>query len=377
VIADDDEFAALAQSWHELQQHAIGTSIFETFHFQHLWWKTYGKGRPLRVLVAMVGEAMVGILPLYVQTLRMMRYPVRLLRFVGNGGDTTPDDLGPILAAGHEASAARTLADAILQMPDWDVLHLPDMSPACPFTTGMAEAATRARLKTFAGRAERIAYLKLPPAWDDFLESLSSHRRKRIRYIRRRADTLCQARFFIWDDRAKLAEAFDRLAYLHHKRWDRAGKEHKFSSPEYLAFHRSLMDECMSRDQLRLYCLELSGQIAAMQYCYRFRNAVYVMQTGFDPDFSDAGQILLTQMIESAIGEGNSVLDFLRGEHSYKEQFPSCARETVFLTALRNNPGAWAYRMRRQYMPKVKARLLDAVKSLGLVASEKSSSAGR
>lgn len=355
-----------------MQQRTSETSIFETFHWQHLWWQTYGKGRPLRVLVATVGDAMVGVLALYVSTVQTMRYPVRMLRLVGNGGDTAPDDLGPNLAAGHEASAARALADAVLQMPDWDVLHLPDMNPACPFTTVMSEAAKRARLTTLTGRAERIAYLKLPPDWDGFLESLSNHRRKRIRYIRKKANTLHQARFFVWNDLAKLDEVFDRLAYLHHKRWDRAGEKHAFSSPEYLGFHRSVMRECMLRDQLRLYCLELSGQIAAIQYCYRFRNAVYVMQTGYDPDFSDAGQILLTHMIENAIGDGNGILDFLRGEHSYKEQFPSCERETVFLTALRHSPGAWVYRARRLYLPKLKARLRRAARRLGLVAPEES-----
>jgi CelD/BcsL family acetyltransferase involved in cellulose biosynthesis len=93
------------------------------------------------------------------------------------------------------------------------------------------------------------------------------------------------------------------------------------------------------------------------------------MQTGFDPDHSEAGQVLLTYMVESAIGEGHGVLDFLRGEHAYKEQFTSSKRETVLRTVLRSNPGAWVYRVRRLYLPKVKARVMRAVKNLGIMKS--------
>jgi len=377
VIQDAEEFAALAKEWEELQRCAAITSVFETFDWQHLWWQSYGKGKPLRLLVAMAGDAIVGILPLYIHTLPMMRYPVRLLRFVGSGGDTSPDDLGPILSAGREHIVARALAEAALELREWDVLDLSDMNPACAFTTAMAEVANAAQLETLKGRSERITYIELPPTWERFLETLSGHRRRLMRYNRKKLSTSHASRFFIWDDPSKMDEAFDRLAQLHHKRFSRVVKNHGFTSPEYLGFHRAVMKACMSRDRLRLYCLELSGQVAAMQYCYRFRNAIYVMQVGFDPDYSNSGKVLLTYMLESAIGEGHGVLDFLRGEHAHKEEFPCRDRETVYLTALRRSPGAWVYRARRLYLPKVKARLIRAVKELGLVKSPKADSERR
>lgn len=356
------EMAALSASWEALQAGAVITSVFETFDWQHLWWQSYGRGHALRVMVATAGDAVVGILPVYVHTVSMLRYPVRLLRFVGTGGDTSPDDLGPILAVGGEVEAARALAEAVLRLPGWDVLLLADMNPSCPFTSAIAAVARDAQLRTLTGRSERIAYVDLAPTWDAYTQALSSHRRKRIRYIRKNFGRGQPTRFFVWDDPATLEKGFDSLVRLHHKRWNRIGQRHAFSSPEYLAFHRAVMDACLARDRLRLYCLELSGQIVAAQYCYKFRNAVYVMQTGFDPDFSDAGQVLLSHMVEHAIGEGHKVLDFLRGDHAYKEHFAASERETMFVTAFRQTPGAWVYRTRRMYLPAIKARLLKALR---------------
>ena len=91
----------------------------------------------------MSGDTLVGILPIYVQTEVMLGCSVRLLRFVGSGGDTSPDDLGPILTAGREEEIALVLAEAALRLPGWDVLRLTDMNPACVFTQVLAARARR------------------------------------------------------------------------------------------------------------------------------------------------------------------------------------------------------------------------------------------
>ena len=87
VIKTDAEFAALEADWERLQSGAALTSIFQTFDWLHLWWTFYGRGRPLSVLVATAGQEPVGVLAVYVETVTIFHVPVRLLRFVGTGGD--------------------------------------------------------------------------------------------------------------------------------------------------------------------------------------------------------------------------------------------------------------------------------------------------
>jgi CelD/BcsL family acetyltransferase involved in cellulose biosynthesis len=364
ILETNAELAALATQWEALQKEAPVTSVFASFEWQHAWWQAYGRGQPLRLLLATDHGTLVGILPLYIQTLPMLRYPVRLLRFVGTGGDTFPDDLGPILAAGREADVARALADAVMRLPGWDVLLLTDMDPACRFTAIMGAAAGKVPFGSMSGRAERIAYLDLPPTWDAWLASLSRDRRYRIKNIRKKLNAAHPtARFFVWNDPKTLDQGLDRLVQLHHKRWESVGKTHAFSSPEYIACHRAAMAGCMARDRLRLYCLEIAGQVVAMYYFYKFRDRVYLMQSGFDPDFGNVkpGQVLLGHVVEHAIGEGNKVLDFLRGDHRYKDELATGERETVFLTAFRLRPGAWVYRARRLVLPAIKAYWVQAM----------------
>jgi len=353
----------LRTAWERLQQGAKVTSVFETFEWQSCWWETYGKPKSLRVLVASDDGEVVGILPLWIHAVDTMRYPVRLLRFVGSGGDTYPDDLGPILAPGREDEVARALASAVMKLPGWDVLLLTDMQPDSAFPAAMHLAVDQKGAASLAGRSERIAFLELPATWDAWLASMHRDKRYRIKNIRKKLLTAHKdARFFVWTDAATLDLGIDTLVRLHRKRWARTeGGSNSFATPEYVGFHRAVMKALHAKDQLRLYALEAGGEVIAMYYFYRFRDRVYLMQSGFDPDHADVkpGQVLLGHIVEHAIGEKSTVLDFLRGDHRYKDELATGERETVYLTAFRQRPGAWIYRTRRLVLPAVKASLKE------------------
>ena len=53
----------------------------------------------------------------------------------------------------------------------------------------------------------------------------------------------------------------------------------------------------------------------------------------------------------------SQLLDFLRGDHRYKEELANGERETVYLTALRWRPAAAVHVLRRVILPALKARL--------------------
>jgi CelD/BcsL family acetyltransferase involved in cellulose biosynthesis len=96
-----------------------------------------------------------------------------------------------------------------------------------------------------------------------------------------------------------------------------------------------------------------------MIYCYRFRNRVFLVQAGFDPDKASfkPGGVLLAYALEHAIGEGNAAFDFLRGEHRYKDQLASASRETGFIVVFRRSVGAYAFWMRRVFLPAMRKRI--------------------
>ena len=360
VLARADAFAYLAPEWNRLHAEATAASVFNSWIWQFQWWQVYGGGQALRLLVARQGDRVVGILPLYVQRIRVLGVPVRVARFVGTGGDTAPDDLGPVLARGEEAAIAPVLARAALGLRGIDAWRFSDLDPLSPFPDALRAAARGLGRPRADGGVERIALVELPATWDAVLRSLGRDRRWQLRRSRRRVAERHRARFFVWDDAAKLDAAIDRLAQLHRLRWAEAGATGAFRSQEYLRFHRSVMHSLLARRWLRLYCLEVDEAICAMLYCFRFRNRIYLMQSGFHPALGrlGVGRVLLGYALEHAIGEGNEAWDFLRGEHRYKEELATSHRETMSLDVFASTPAALASRARRVWLPRLKARLL-------------------
>ncbi|HYE41489.1 MAG TPA: hypothetical protein VEB23_16235, partial [Ramlibacter sp.] len=224
VLSTEEAFVELAVDWNRVHGECETASVFNTWLWQYTWWQVYGGGRPLRILVAMDGDTPVGIVPLHIRATRAMGATVRLLRLIGTGGDTHPDDLGAVLASHCAQAAADALAEAALALPGWDVLSLDDMDPRSPFPQALARAAAGRGLACEEGVSQRIPYVALPRSWDAYLASLDSKRRGRFRKMPRRLTENFRTRFFVWDDPAGIDAVVDRLAHLHRKRWLESGQ---------------------------------------------------------------------------------------------------------------------------------------------------------
>ncbi|MBI5784952.1 MAG: GNAT family N-acetyltransferase [Rhodocyclales bacterium] len=342
VIDSAEQFLAIATDWNELLETADAASIFMTWEWNHHWWQHYGKHHSLCIVTVWDDDRLKAILPIYLQQTRVLRiWPTTTARFIGTGGDTSPDYLGPIL---DPASANLTIpvlvTFVIHQLPNWSILCLSDLDQSSDF---YAELDRQFRACGYFHTSElsaTIALAALPRTWDDYLASLNGDRRNTIRRTRRKIETQHQGRFYVVTEENQVDDVLGSLIELHHKRWQGNPEGHSFSTPEYIAFHRDVVHAIARHDRIRLYCLEADGKRIAVLYCYRFRNQIFYFQAGFDPDYERLrpGLVLIGYSLEHAIGEGNDVYDFLRGDHGYKTQWGKSRRETHAFTAFR--PGA-------------------------------------
>jgi len=235
------QFARLAPEWNRIHGQAASASVFNSWLWQYQWWQVYGQDQPLRILVALEHGDTVGILALYIQKISVLGVPVRLLRFVGTGADTHPDDLGPVIAPGVEEAVATKLARAALRLSLADVVLLSDIEPQSNFARALERAANETGRASLSEVSERIALVELPQSWPQYLQSLTSDRRTRLKSARRKALAAHRLRFFVWEDSANLDRAVDRLAELHRSRWREAGGSESFATPQYVEFHRAII----------------------------------------------------------------------------------------------------------------------------------------
>jgi CelD/BcsL family acetyltransferase involved in cellulose biosynthesis len=363
TIRSLEGFAALKGDWDECLDRCPDASVFVTWDWLYRWWVHYGVNHSLRLVVARQQGRVVGLLPLYVRRERVLAgIPVRVLRPVGAGADTEPDYLGAVVDDAHGAEALAALCRSVVADPSWDVMELTDFTEDSAFPAAMEAACREAGLPVRRLPWGRLPIARLPGTWNEYLATMTKDQRHNIRRARRRAIEECGGRLFNWEDAATLDVAIDRLGELHRQRRKDLGTYHSFSTSEYVAFHRDVMHACHARGRLRLHCLELQGEIVAVNYCYVFRDEMALFQCGFDPNLERLrpGYVLVAWSIEQAITEGMRVFDFLRGDHAYKRIWARDCRSVGLLNAHRRTPRALLFDLRRYTLPSLRRRLQTA-----------------
>ena len=358
VIDDTKGLVALRKNWDALMEKARHISVFSSWEWMSLWWKHYGTGHDLKVLVALQEDNVVGILPLYVSRQRFSRYfNARILRLVGSGGDTSPDYLGPILGPGIEEAVCSRFAEYLLRVLDiWDVSNFTDILNTTPFHAALLSACRMHGLSFQDGIPGNIQIFTLPSNWKDYLASIPRERRYRHNSRRRKLTEKHAVRFFAWESTDTLDQAIDKLIALHRLRWQDRPDDQSFRSPEYLGFHREVIRICHERGWIRLYCLEIDGAISAIYYCYLFREELLYYQAGFDPAYEKyrPGHVLLGFIVEEAINQQYKVFDFLKGQYSFKSEWANGIQETRSLIIYRRTLPALVYRSRYDTLPFMK-----------------------
>lgn len=355
MVARTEGLRTLENEWRALAD-ATTDAVFLSWDWVDTWWAHYGArwGDELHVVTMRDGSGgLTGLAPLYVsrpsRADRSVRARLRgaTLKFLGSGGDTSPDYLGLLAAPGRERVVAEALASHLSgsRRPAWDALHLTDLAEDAPATDALNGALARGfgfATPLHSAPQAVCPHVDLPSTVEELHARLPGKLRYNVRRRKERLERDHGAKFFLWDaSRGPVSGGIDQIAALHRKRFTARGERHGFSSDAYVEFHRAVAERFAHRGLLRLHCLEVRGSVVAMLYCFRFGDRIYHFQSGFDPDCSKlgVGQVLIAHALEDAIREGVRRFDFLKGEYDYKADWATGHRRTNTLTGGRLTRG--------------------------------------
>ena len=284
---------------------AASGNLFATLEWNELWWRHYGRGRPLRIGVSRTeNDDVDAIVPLF----KWSRRPLRALRLLGHGHG---DRLGPICHHDDDETAARALRLALAAEP-YDVF------------IGDWVGGDRDWAKVLGGRVVRTTGYPIlrfqDGSWSEFLARQSRRFRKSLRSCRNRLERDHEVSYR-YADTATLDRDLDAAFRLH-----RAGfGEHGgcLFCGEHEAFQREFAALALERGWLRLLLLELDGAPVCCEFGFLFQNAYFAYQGGRDPALSreSVGFVLEVESIRRTLAEGAGEYRFLGGEEDYKYRF--------------------------------------------------------
>jgi CelD/BcsL family acetyltransferase involved in cellulose biosynthesis len=324
VYRNLDQLAGLRAAWDELLSEYPLSSTFSTWEWLSCWWRCFGKERQLLVLALFDGTSrLVGLAPLSISTERFRGLlSLRVVRLMGDGsGDS--DNLDFPVRLGFEGPFAEAVLQYLQQEKrQWDLCELNTLPADSPAARWIAEC-TDSKDWTCFEYFSKSSGIALPDTWEKYVEQLSSEDRKNLVRYERRLKKRYSTRIYRCTKEEDLPICLDALFRLHQGRWLSEGEPGSFSSPERREFYGQLSRCLLSRGWLALWVLELDGEISAVQFAFRYRDAVFQLQEGYDHNRpSDrAGYVLRGEVLKQLITEKVRRYDFLGGEDAYKTRW--------------------------------------------------------
>ncbi len=365
IISAFDDMEQLDHVWNDLVDNSLYPNAFALFEWQTAWWRAFNDRKVLYIIVVFQGDKVIGLLPLY----RVSRWPrIRhgtILRLIGNGASVYPDYLGLIVRTGYLEPVCQAITHHFRSADKcWTTVLFEDVADDDPGTRQLVATLRTIGPYVEVPRESRL-YLLLPRSYDEFLQQLSGHNRRKKKNRLRQAYNKYGAEFKEMCY-SEIGEWFPQLVRLTDKaRLERScGPSLATSTRSY--FHREVLQGLMPSQRARVFFLRLNNQLAAFWYVLSLHGKVYAYQSASDTDQPGSpGDIALQLTISRVIDEGHKEFDFLAGAHWYKSAYTSTSRKTYTVYQFRRFGCAFLARQSIENLARPMKRILSRIVRLG------------
>lgn len=314
---NSEDLMTLEEEWKSLLRWSSTNTVFQTWEWNHIWWKHFGPSGGLLLLTARnSGGQLVGIAPFFQYSDEDHR---KCIQFIG--GTDLSDYLDFIVGEGEEVPFYSAVARFLVSHQDvWEVLDLHCLPADSSTLTTFRESCQDTWIRGSLSVEDVCPRAQLPGSWGEFLSAMRQKDRheitRKINKIQREAVDLGY--------RATTSEEFDEdiESFLElHRKSDSA--KLAFMDAKREAFFRDMAWTVFQAGWLELSFIQANRKGLACLLNFRYGDTVYVYNSGYDPEFShwSPGWVLISHSIQNAIGGGVKNYDFLRGNEPYKYRF--------------------------------------------------------
>ena len=338
LLQTDSEFDSLQQDWCRLAALSKTPSIFQSWNWNRLWWKHYQHLGELQLLIVKINGKVECIAPLYKSHSRFLAVQrVCAIRFLGTGGDTSPDDVDVLYNPAFGHTALDAICHALFEQTDIGLFQFMDMPTTSCFLYRFLTLAEQALLPAAQLYQHERRVMLLPDSMDEYLSQLSRNTRKRTKQRLRTLDSAGNVQFHPCTTDQEVNDTLDDLIRLHHARRGGRDKSDSFQSDSYTQFHLELMQALLPLGELRLMRMQIDNTTIGVEYAFLTDGILSFFQTGFDPDHDwlSPGHVMMLKQIEHAIDSGANEIDLLKGNYAYKHSYAKQRKRSLSINLWR------------------------------------------
>ena len=307
VSVRQENFDSIWDRWEKILPMSTTNTVFVTPWWHKTWWDNFGEGNHPLILSVADDSELLGVAPLMID---------------GNGtltflGDKDLSDYFDFVVRRDSEDRFYPAVVERLSALEWTSLDLPSLPSGSPTLEYLPDLAAKKGWDVAIEEEETTPKAELPGTWDEFLLGLRKKDRHELRRKIRRLDRESENRQYAAANGDSLDGSMREFFTLL-----KASREDKneFLTPDRERFFLDMAHELASRDQFRLYFLEVDGEKVAACICFDYGGDFLLYNSGYEPGYSrlSVGLINKALSIRTAIEENRKVFNFLKGNERYK-----------------------------------------------------------
>ena len=342
-IESFSEFESLHELWNKILQKSLDNDVFSTWEWLWCWWKHFGKGRKLRILMVKEKNQIIAIAPLMLSYYNFLNFgKLAKIEFMSS----PHGDYNNFILLKKENRYVGLLLNALMDFSDWNMLDLRDIregSITAKTLSSLSLSINNFRLNLKVGTL--CPYIRLPSSMEAFERRLSRNMRRNLRKRMRKLSSTNKVEFISHKEFGSVSEAMEAFFKLHQKRWKAKGKPGAFASEDLRRFHLNLAKVFDEKGWLSLHFLMVNDEPVAAAYTFDYNLKKYGYLTGFDPAYSrfGVGNLLKIHIVNECIRRGYREYDLTRDFEPYKAEWATHIRKNYIATFVRNGLFAKIY----------------------------------
>lgn len=337
IIDDLQGLLRLEPLWNELVQESAIDHPFVTHPWVRCWWLSYGAGGRLHVIVVRRGREVLAIAPLMWSRKRMYGMSLRRLGSLYNFHTQRVDFIVPR----RPAEAYRGIRRSLWERKDqWDVLELCQLAEGSGALEGMQPPAAENGFLAGVWASASSPYVSLRGRWEEYFGSLDRKHRSNLRNRMARLGRLGEVEVEVVSGGEGMAQALEEGFRLEAARWKGSRGTAILSRPEDRQFYTLLAHDAARAGWLELRFLKVGGRRIAFGYHLRYRNKLYLLKPGFDPEYApySPSNLLCYLTLRDAFERGLDEFDFLGEPDPWKLEWTRRQRPHRWLFVFPDSP---------------------------------------
>jgi CelD/BcsL family acetyltransferase involved in cellulose biosynthesis len=325
IIDSFDQIAEMREAWDQLVADTVG-EVYASMDWCRIWWRHYGDRRELAIFIFRDGDRLVGVIPMFVERVRIGPVSIRIAKLVGS--DHVMTVCAPPVLPTFAEGAFRTVLTAMLDTRSCDAVAFGRIAQTC---VGLSALERVIRERQDAGDTAHTSVIgpltvfELPTDYDAYLAAMKRRGRSELRRKRRRLAELYAVEEDVLTTPEQVESEFEPFRRLHDQQWQSVGKLGHFDDwPNAVEFHRDIVECLGPLGRVRIYRILLDGRVASYQYCFRFGTRLHwvlpARETSEVLRPFGLGRLALARMVDAALGEGITTVEGGVGHYPYKLQ---------------------------------------------------------